>query len=115
MQKGRSMVEMLGVLILIAVLTVSVLSVWTQIRMKMQITQSQNEIFQIAQNTSSLYSWTRDYVLLDGTTENMEELCKNDKIFKTKKSFYKNWSHYYRENKFQTEKPTMKCLYIAII
>ena len=78
MQKGRSMVEMMGVLILIAVLTVSVLSVWTQIRTKMQVTQSQNEIFQIAQNTSSLYSWTRDYALLDGSSGNMEELCKND-------------------------------------
>lgn len=78
MQKGRSMVEMMGVLILIAVLTVSILSIWTQVRTKMQVTQSQNEIFQIAQNVSGLYSWARDYSPMGADTQLLKTLCEND-------------------------------------
>ena len=73
MQKGRSMVEMMGVLVIIAVVTVSILTVWSQMRIKMRITQAQNEIFQIARDTASLYTWARDYEYLD-----IKDLCENN-------------------------------------
>ena len=70
MQKGRSMVEMLGILIIIAVATMGSIALWSQMRTKMRITQTQNELSQISQDIAKLYSWTRDYSLLK-----MSQLC----------------------------------------
>ena len=70
MQKGRSMVEMLGILVIIAVVTMGSIALWSQMRIKMRITQMQNELSQISQDIAKLYSWTRDYSLLK-----MSQLC----------------------------------------
>jgi len=70
MQKGRSMVEMLGILVIIAVATMGSIALWSQMRTKMRITQTQNELSQISQDIAKLYSWTRDYSLLK-----MSQLC----------------------------------------
>ena len=69
-QTGRSMVEMLGILVIVAVATMGAVALWGQMRTKMRITQMQNELSVISKDVEKLYSWTRDYSLL-----NMTQLC----------------------------------------
>ena len=75
MQKGRTIVEMLGVLVILGVATMGAIALWSQMRTKMRISATQNELSQISQDINKLYSWTRDYSLLS-----MDQIC-DSKVF----------------------------------
>ena len=74
MQKGRSMIEMLGVLIIITVLTIGAMTGWQHTRQKMKIAETQNEIALIEQDISNLFAWARRYP----EAVSMETLCKEE-------------------------------------
>ena len=76
MQKGRSMIEMLGVLIIITVLTIGAMSGWKHTRQKMKVAETQNEIALIEQDISNLFTWARGYP----DAVSMETLC-NEEVF----------------------------------
>ena len=77
MQKGRSMIEMLSVLVIITILTIGAMAGWRHTRQKMYVTETQNEIALIEQDISNLFNWSRGYP--NSTPANfMKTLCAED-------------------------------------
>ena len=72
-QKGRSMVEMLAVLMIIGVLTVGALAGFRQTTEKYKTGKIHNDILSISSETANLYSWMRGYPDI-----NVAVLCNND-------------------------------------
>ena len=60
-QKGRSMVEMLAVLMIIGVLTVGALAGFRQTTEKYKTGKMHNDILSISSETVNLYSWMRGF------------------------------------------------------
>ena len=75
MQTGRSMVELLGVIAIISMLTVGALTGWPQMRRSMNVSKTQNEIALIAQEINNITYWFRTYPT--GFMD-MAVLCEND-------------------------------------
>lgn len=75
MQTGRSMVELLGVIAIISMLTVGALTGFPQMRRSMNVSKTQNEIALIAQDLNNMTYWFRTYPT--GFVD-MDVLCEND-------------------------------------
>jgi len=75
MQSGRSMVELLGVIAIISMLTIGALTGWPQMRKNMRVSKTQNEIALIAQEINSITYWFSSYP--DGI-DDMSVLCENE-------------------------------------
>lgn len=73
-QSGRSMIEMLGVLVVIGVLSMGALAGYTQAITKYRSNKTFDDITYISDEISKLYSWQRKYP----TTINYTTLCSND-------------------------------------
>ena len=65
-QDGRSMIEMLGVLAIIGVLSVGGIAGYSKAMMKFKINKTIDQISQIAQNTRTLYARQRSYGNIGG-------------------------------------------------
>ena len=65
-QSGRSMIEMLGVLAIIGVLSVGGIAGYSKAMMKFKINKTIDQISQMAQNTRTLYARQRNYGSLNG-------------------------------------------------
>ncbi len=65
-QSGRSMIEMLGVLAIIGVLSVGGIAGYSKAMMKFKINKTIDQISQIAQNTRTLYARQKNYGSLSG-------------------------------------------------
>lgn len=76
---GRSLIEMLGVLAIMGVLTVGALAGIDAISLKMKVTKMGNQMQQIADEIAQTYSWMRSYP----TTANLtnQTLCNNGIAF----------------------------------
>ena len=60
-QKGRSMVEMLAVIMIIGVLTVGALAGFTQAMQKFNVGKMHNDIQSISSEVVNLFAWQRSY------------------------------------------------------
>ena len=60
-QSGRSMIEMLAVLMIIGVLTIGALAGLTQVTRKFNTSKIHNDIHSISAEVVSLYAWQRGY------------------------------------------------------
>ena len=60
-QSGRSMIEMLAVLMIIGVLTVGSLAGFTQVTRKFNASKMHNDIHSISAEVVNLYAWQRGY------------------------------------------------------
>ncbi len=65
-QSGRSMIEMLGVLAIIGVLSVGGIVGYSKAMMKFKINKTIDQISQMAQNTRTLYARQRNYGNISG-------------------------------------------------
>jgi len=72
-QAGRTMVEMLGVICIIGVLTVAAFNGINYTMINMRVSKAHNDIEEMASNITKMYAWSRTYAPL-----NMVDLCAND-------------------------------------
>ncbi len=72
-QTGRTMVEMLGVICIIGVLTVGAFNGITYTTLNMRVQKVKTDIEEMATNITKMYAWSRTYATL-----NMPDLCAND-------------------------------------
>ena len=72
-QYGRSMIEMLAVLMIIGIISVGALAGFGQARLKFKSSQLHDSISYIGDETAKLYSWRRSYPAI-----NLKQLCEND-------------------------------------
>ena len=73
-QIGRTMIEMLSVLAIIGVITVSAIAGLDQAMTKFRISKMHDDILSINQSIVDLYAWQRRYP----KDIDMQELCRND-------------------------------------
>lgn len=73
-QSGRSMIEMLAVLMIIGIITVTALAGLNQGMKKYYVSKMHTDIQSIAQDVANLYAWKRSYP----TSISMSELCASD-------------------------------------
>ena len=76
-QKGRSMVEMLAVIMIIGVLTVGALAGFTQAMQKFNVGKMHNDIQSISSEVVNLYAWQRGYPN-SGEASFLATLCQED-------------------------------------
>jgi len=74
MQTGRTLIEMIVVLIIIGVLTIGALAGLTQAMTKFKTTKMQNDMETISSDVVTLYAWKRGYP----SSFEMSLLCQND-------------------------------------
>ena len=72
-QTGRSMIEMLAVLMIMGILTIGVMAGFNQMLDKYNAGKMHTDMMSISSEVVNLYSWQRSYPAI-----NMEELCEND-------------------------------------
>ena len=75
-QTGRSMIEMLAVLMIIGVLTISALAGFTQVTQKFNTTKMHNDIHSISAEVVNLYAWQRGYPN-SSSASFQNDLCEN--------------------------------------
>ncbi|MDD4519977.1 MAG: hypothetical protein EOM53_01500 [Alphaproteobacteria bacterium] len=78
-QKGRTLIEMIGVLGIIGLLTVGALSGYSVAIDSMKVREMGEDLFAAAQNIKKLYSWQKNYkeITLEGTNL-PQKLCKEE-------------------------------------
>lgn len=72
-QNGRSMIEMLAVLMIIGLIAIGALAGFGQARLKLRSSQLHDSISYIGDETAKLYAWRRAYPAV-----NLQQLCEND-------------------------------------
>ena len=72
-QAGRSMIEMLAVLMIMGILTIGVMAGFNQMLDKYNAGKMHTDIMSISSEVVNLYAWQRSYPAI-----NMQELCEND-------------------------------------
>ena len=72
-EQGRTMIEMLGVLAIMGIIVYGAIAGINYGMISYKITQTYNDIQDIAQGVEDLYSWSKNYSSLT-----MSALCKND-------------------------------------
>ena len=78
-QSGRSMIEMLAVLMIIGVLTISALAGINQVTRKFYIGKMHNDIHSISAEVVNLYAWQRSYP--DSGTDGFQAILCAEGIF----------------------------------
>ena len=77
-QTGRSMVEMLAVIMIIGVLTVGALTGFNQTMEKYNVGKMHTDIQSISTEVANLYSWQRGYPESGKNNNFMSQLCSNE-------------------------------------
>ncbi len=79
-QSGRSMVEMLGVLAIIGVLSVGGISGYSKAMAKFKLTKAQDQISMLLMNIRTAYATSPSYQDLDSTTAAEYNIAPNDMV-----------------------------------
>ncbi len=79
-QNGRSMIEMLGVLAIIGVLSVGGIAGYSKAMTKYRINKTIEQVSQISQNIRTFFAPQRDFSGLDSTTEDGKKLIQKAKL-----------------------------------
>lgn len=74
-QSGRSMIEMLGVLAIIGILSMGALAGYSQVKNRLRISEAIDEINEIADKTYQLSQWKRNY-----QGANIRMLCEDGEL-----------------------------------
>ena len=90
-QNGRSMIEMLGVLAIIGVLSVGGIAGYTKAMEQYKTNKFLEQLSQIATNTKILYAQQKNYAGLENTTALRSGLIPDD-LQKDNLYFYNPWS-----------------------
>ena len=79
-QNGRSMIEMLGVLAIIGVLSVGGIAGYSKAMMKYRINKTIEQITLIAGNVRTFFAMQRDYEGLDSSTDDGRKIIQKAKL-----------------------------------
>ena len=77
-QKGRSMIEMLGVLAIIGVLSVGGIAGYSKAMTKYRVNKTSDQVSQLAQNIRTLYASQKNYNTLNDTVIKKAHLAPED-------------------------------------
>jgi Tfp pilus assembly protein PilE len=90
LQYGRSMIEMLGVLAIIGVLSVGGIAGYSKAMMKVKINKTINQVSQISANIRTLYASQKNYSGLNDTVIKKAKIISDDMIGASHSSISRN-------------------------